>query len=123
MESIKDKKNKDNFDEIENEVLYKISKLKINDEGINNNKLKYKFNLYLNVIDILFSFLYNCITTDYENNSESGWTINKLSSTLSCLIDFDLNYYSQSKEISFDILKESIENLLISNYRRVLIYP
>ena len=123
LESIKDKKNKDNFDEIENEVLYKISKLKINDEGINNNKLKYKFNLYLNVIDILFSFLYNCITTDYENNSESGWTINKLSSTLSCLIDFDLNYYSQSKEISFDILKESIENLLISNYRRVLIYP
>lgn len=123
LESIKDKKSKDNFDEIENEVLYKISKLKINDEGISNHKLKYKFNLYLNVIDILFSFLYNCITTDYENNSESGWTINKLSSTLSCLIDFDLNYYSQSKEISFDILKESIENLLISNYRRVLIYP
>ena len=123
LESIKDKKTKDNFDEIENEVLYKISKLKINDDRIPCCKLKYKFNLYLNVVDILFSFLYNCITTDYENNSESGWTINKLSSTLSCLIDFDLNYYSQSKEISFDILKESIENLIISNYRRVLIYP
>ena len=123
LESIKDKKTKDNFDEIENEVLYKISKLKINDEEITNNKLKFKFNLYLNIIDILFSFLYNCITTDYENNSESGWTINKLSSTLSCLIDFDLNYYSQSKEISFNILNEAIENLLISNYRRVLIYP
>ena len=124
LESITDKKSKDNFDEIENEVLFKISKLKITDEkNISCNKLKYQFNLYLNTIDILFSFLYNCITTEYENNSESGWTINKLSSSLSCLIDFDLNYYSQSNEISFDILNESITNLLISNYRRVLIYP
>ena len=124
LESITDKKSKDNFDEIENEVLFKISKLKITDEkNISCNKLKYQFNLYLNTIDILFSFLYNCITTEYENNSESGWTINKLSSSLSCLIDFDLNYYSRSNEISFDILNEAITNLLISNYRRVLIYP
>ena len=124
LESIKDKKNKENFDEIENEVLYKISGLNINgNENMNNTCLKYKFNIYLNVIDILFSFLYNCLVTEYENSSESGWNINKLSSTLSCLMDFDLNYYSQSKEISFDILNELIENLLISNYRRVLIYP
>ena len=124
LESIKEKENNDNFDEIENEVLFKISKLNLNEEkNYNNNFFKYKFNLYLNVVDILFSFLYNCITTEYENSSESGWTINKLSSTLSCLIDFDLNYYSQSNEISFDILKETIENLVISNYRRILIYP
>jgi protein SHQ1 len=32
LESITDKKSKDNFDEIENEVLFKISKLKITDE-------------------------------------------------------------------------------------------
>ena len=123
LESIKGKKNNDNFDEIENEVLYKISKLNINNDENNNYLFKYKFNIYLNVIDILFSFLYNCIVTEYENNSESGWNINKLSATLSCLMDFDLNYYSQSNEISFDILNETIENLLISNYRRVLIYP
>ena len=119
----KDKKNKDNFDEIENEVLFKISKLNINNENNDNNLLKYKYNIYLNIIDILFSFLYNCLVTEYENSSESGWTINKLSATLSCLMDFDLNYYSQSNEISFDILNETIENLIISNYRRVLIYP
>ena len=124
LESIKDKKNSDNFDELENEVLYKISKLNINGNKNNiNNKLRYQFNIYLNVIDILFSFLYNCLVTEYENNSESGWNINKLSSTLSCLMDFDLNYYSQSNEISFDILNETIENLIISNYRRALIYP
>ena len=127
LESIKDKKNKDNFDEIENEVLYKISKLNIKDDSIdkNNNSGKkiFKYNLYLNIIDILFGYIYNCLITEYENSSESGWTINKLSSTLSCLIDFDLNYYSQSYEISFDILFETIENLFVSNYRRVLIYP
>ena len=125
LESIKDKKNVNNFDEIENEVLFKISKLNINNDNNNgkNNILKYKFNIYLNVIDILFSFLYNCLVTEYENNSESGWNINKLSSTLSCLMDFDLNYYSQSNEISFDILNEALENLIISNYRRILIYP
>lgn len=123
LDSIKDKKNKDNFDEIENEVLFKISKLNINNENNDNNLLKYKYNIYLNIIDILFSFLYNCLVTEYENSSESGWTINKLSATLSCLMDFDLNYYSQSNEISFDILNETIENLIISNYRRVLIYP
>ena len=106
-----------------NEVLFKISKLNINNDNSNNSLLKYKFNIYLNVIDILFSFLYNCIVTEYENNSESGWNINKLSSTLSCLMDFDLNYYSQSNEISFDILNEALENLIISNYRRILIYP
>ena len=123
LESIKDKKNKDNFDEIENEVLYKISKLNIKESENDNNLLKYKFSIYLNVIDILFSFLYNGIVTEYENNSESGWNIDKLSATLSCLMDFDLNYYSQSNEISFDILNEALENLIISNYRRILIYP
>ena len=123
LESIKDKNNKDNFDEIENEVLFKISKLNINNSLNEVDNYKYKYNYYLNIIDILFSFIYNCLVTEYENSSESGWTINKLSATLSCLIDFDLNYYSQSNEISFDILNETIENLLISNYRRILIYP
>ena len=122
--SIKDKKNNDNFDEIENEVLYKISKLKINNDiDADTIILKYKFNIYLNIIDILFGYIYNCLVTEYENTSESGWTINKLSSTLSCLMDFDLNYYSQSNEISFNILNETIENLIISSYRRMLIYP
>ena len=124
IESIKGKKNSDNFDEIENEVLYKISKLNINNNiDVEKNNFKYKYNLYLIIIDILFAYIYNCLITEYENSSESGWTINKLSATLSCLIDFDLNYYSQSSEISFNILNETIENLIISSYRRLLIYP
>ena len=127
LESIKEKPNKNNFDEIENEALFKISKINIKNDELDNDKginiFKYKFNFYLNIIDILYSYIYNCLVTEYENSSESGWSINKLSSTLSCLIDFDLNYYSQSNEISFDILYECINNLLISNYRRILIYP
>ena len=119
IESIKNKNSCENYNDIENEILYKISKLNLNSDN-NFNK---KYNFYLIVIDILFAYIYNCIITEYENSSESGWTINKLSSVLSCLIDYDLNYYSQSKEISFNILYETIDNLLISSYRRILIYP
>lgn len=35
------------------------------------------------MVDILFASCYNCRTTLGENTVESGWTINKLSSTLS----------------------------------------
>lgn len=34
------------------------------------------------MIDILFASCYNCRTTLGENTVESGWTVNKLSSTL-----------------------------------------
>ncbi len=124
---------KDNFQE--NEMLFNENELqilkevnKVNLDSMinnlnhnNNNFCSLKF--YLNIIDILFAFIYDCITTEFEHSSESGWTINKLSSTLSNLIDFNKNYYSQSKHISFDILNELIKNLIISCYRRLLIYP
>lgn len=38
--------------------------------------------LCLNIVDILYASCYNHRTTLGENNVESGWTINKLSSTL-----------------------------------------
>ena len=59
IESIKGKKNSGNFDEIENEVLYKISKLNINKNiDVEKNNFKYKYNLYLIIIDILFAYIY-----------------------------------------------------------------
>ena len=114
------------FNENELQILKEVNKVNldsmINNLNHNNNNFC-AFKFYLNIIDILFAFIYDCITTEFEHSSESGWTINKLSSTLSNLIDFNKNYYSQSKHISFDILNELIKNLIISCYRRLLIYP
>lgn len=39
--------------------------------------------VYLGLIDILFAYCYDQRTTNFEGNCESGWTITKLSSTLS----------------------------------------
>lgn len=126
LKSISTENNNMLYDEDELQILKDINKVKLNSminnlNYNNNNFCSFKF--YLNIIDILFAFIYDCITTEYEHSSESGWTINKLSSTLSNLIDFNKNFYSQSKIISFDILNELIKNLLISCYRRELIYP
>ncbi|XP_018364229.1 PREDICTED: protein SHQ1 homolog isoform X1 [Trachymyrmex cornetzi] len=46
---------------------------------LNVNELE---KLCFNLVDILYASCYNHRTTFGENNSESGWTINKLSSTL-----------------------------------------
>ena len=112
-----------------NEMLFTDKEIQVL-KDINKTKLSFiesnsfcSFKFYLQVLDILFAFLYDCITTEYEHSSESGWTINKLSSVLSCFVDFDKNFYSQSKEISFNILEELIKNVLISCYRRVFTYP
>ena len=114
------------FNEGELQILKDVNKVNldsmINNLNYNNNNFC-SFKFYLNIIDILFAFTYDCITTEFEHSSESGWTINKLSSTLSNLIDFNKNFYSQSKHISFDILNELIKNVIISCYRRILIYP
>lgn len=58
------------------------------------------------LIDILFAFCYDRRTTYFEGTCESGWTISKLSATLSC---FD----------GFTNPKEAI----VSCFRRSLIFP
>ena len=87
----------------------------------NNNFCCFKF--YLNIIDILFAYIYDLLMTEYEHSSESGWHINKLSNTLSNFIDFNKNFYTHSSIIDTNILELSIKNVLINNYRRILIYP
>ena len=101
-------------------TLHIIDKTKIS--FIESNTFS-PFKFYLQIVDILFAYLYDCLMTEYEHSSESGWTINKLSSVLSCFVDYDKNFYSQSKEISFSILDELIKHTLIAAYRRVLTYP
>ncbi|XP_028132364.1 protein SHQ1 homolog [Diabrotica virgifera virgifera] len=62
--------------------------------------------VYHGLIDILYAFCYDGRTTDYDINSESGWTIVKLAATL-CWLDV----FEQPKEA------------LISAFRRSITYP
>ncbi len=120
IDSIKRKENEMPYTEKEMQILASINKTKIS--FIESNTFS-PFKFYLQIVDILFAYLYDCLMTEYEHSSESGWTINKLSSVLSCFVDYDKNFYSQSKEISFSILDELIKHTLIAAYRRVLTYP
>ena len=120
INSISPQPNSMNYNEKELQILKDINKTKI---SFIDSPLFCPFKFYLQLVDILFAFCYDCIFTEYEHNSESGWTINKLSTVLSCHVDYDKNFYSHSKEISFTILEELLFNLVISAYRRVLIYP
>lgn len=117
---IKRNENEMPYTEKEMQILTSINKTKIS--FIESNTFC-SFKFYLQIVDILFAYLYDCLMTEYEHSSESGWTINKLSSVLSCFVDYDKNFYSQSKEISFTILEELIKNVLIAAYRRILTYP
>lgn len=49
-----------------------------------------KFIAYSGLIDILFAYCYNYRANSGEKNVEAGWTISKLSSTLSC---FDVSLF------------------------------
>lgn len=74
-------------------VNYQLSELQI----------KYAFN---GLIDILYAYCYDGRTTNYDTNSESGWTIVKLAATLSWLDAFD-----------------NTKDVLISAFRRSVTYP
>lgn len=65
-----------------------------------------KFYAFSGLIDILFAYCYNRRINCGEANVESGWTIAKLSSTLSW----------------FDTFK-SLQDVLVASYRRSLCFP
>ena len=120
--------NNNNFQFNENEliIIQQVNKINLstllnNLNKNNNNFCCFKF--YLNIIDILFAYIYDLLMTEYEHSSESAWHINKLSNTLSNFIDFNKNFYTHSSIIDTNILELSIKNVLINNYRRILIYP
>jgi len=79
------------------------------------------FHMYFDLIDIIVAFLYDLRTTELEFNSESGWTINKLSSVLSCFLSYKdkLKQESSSQSIIINTLTE----LLLNNTRRILTFP
>ena len=83
----------------------------------------FNFEFYLQVIDLLFSYLFDFRINDFEQNSESGWNINKLSNLLSCHVNYKNLFFSFAEEPPFDLIEELIRRLLASCYRRVLSYP
>jgi len=109
------------FSEKELNMLKDINKTKLSSLDLNSERLN--FNFYLQAIDILMAVLYDYRTTDFEYNSESGWTICKLSSVFSCCVDFNKIFFSFSSEPPLNFLEESVTNVLISSYRRILCYP
>ena len=129
------------FTEKEHTTLVNLNKIKLNllneeieeenFEDLNLNSLELNilftkelnFEFYLQTIDILFAFLFDYRVNDFEANSESGWNISKLSSTLSCFVDYRNLFYSFTEDPPFNLIEELIKNLLISVYRRVLCYP
>ncbi|EEC09152.1 conserved hypothetical protein [Ixodes scapularis] len=62
--------------------------------------------LLLGLVDILFAYAYNVRVTEGDNNVESGWTVSKLSATLSWFEEF-----------------WSLEQTVRSCVRRSLVYP
>lgn len=109
------------FSEKELNMLKALNKTKLSSLDLNSHRLN--FNFYLEAVDILIAILYDYRTTDFEHNSESGWTINKLSSVFSCCVDFNKIFFSFSSEPPLNFLEESVTNVLISSYRRILCYP
>lgn len=64
--------------------------------------------LLLGLLDILFAYVYDHLTTDGEATVESAWTVTKLSAALSCLEDWN---------------DDTLDRVMISSCRRTLLYP
>ncbi|ELU11824.1 hypothetical protein CAPTEDRAFT_188632 [Capitella teleta] len=65
-----------------------------------------RLQVFFGLVDIIFAYAYNQRTTQGENSVESGWTICKLSSTLSWLEVFN-----------------NLKDVIIASYRRSLSFP
>lgn len=91
------------------EVKFTTTELDILKELPNKEYLlteEQEYQVLLSLIDILFGYCYDKRIFMFENSCESGWAINKLSSTLSWFDKF-----------------ESLKEVLIAGYRRSLILP
>ncbi len=88
-----------------------------------------KFFAYTGLVDILFAYCYTNRINCGEENVEAGWTIAKLSSTLSWL-DVDKTSFCIKNILSnifiiymFFKTFNSLEDVLIASYRRSLCMP
>ncbi|XP_062852788.1 protein SHQ1 homolog [Trichomycterus rosablanca] len=65
-----------------------------------------RYHVWLSLVDIILAYVYDVRTTEGEHNVESGWTIRKISGTLSWLETYS-----------------SLQEVLVSFGRRTLCYP
>ena len=77
-------------------------------------KKESKTNLFCQLIDILFGFLYDFRINRFTSTCESHWTIHKLSATLSYFRDYNMTYPLHLNDVKL---------ALITSFRRSLIYP
>lgn len=110
------------FHDANNQYMSNLNNLLPKDLDIIFTK-QLKIELYLQVIDILFAYLYDFRINDFEQNSESGWCINKLSNVFSCHLNFKYVFFSFTEEPPFNLFEELVRHLLIASYRRVICYP
>ncbi|KAL4226388.1 Hsp90 cochaperone shq1 [Mactra antiquata] len=88
------------FDDDERDILKKLPRKEYILDSIE------KSHVYLGLVDIIYAYTYNHRCTEGENHCESGWTISKISATLSWLEVFT-----------------SIKEVIQCCYRRSLCYP
>ncbi|XP_058800567.1 protein SHQ1 homolog [Phymastichus coffea] len=88
------------FDDTEKDILKELPN---KEYLLNENEIK---TVLYSMIDILFASCYNYRITLGENNVESGWTISKLSATLSWFQNFT-----------------NLHDVILSSIRRSLCYP
>eukprot|EP00002_Diphylleia_rotans_P003841 TRINITY_DN12722_c0_g1_i2.p1 TRINITY_DN12722_c0_g1~~TRINITY_DN12722_c0_g1_i2.p1 ORF type:complete len:445 (+),score=107.55 TRINITY_DN12722_c0_g1_i2:57-1391(+) len=86
------------FTEVEREVMMRLP----NKEFLIESERE----ILLGLVDILFAYCYDRRVNTGDHNVESGWTINRLSATLSCLEVF-----------------HTIQDLVPTVFRRSLCYP
>lgn len=88
------------FDDSEIEVLKNLPNKNYN---LSEEQRKY---CYYGLIDILYAYCYDCRTTSFEGNVQSGWTVLELAASLRWLVGF-----------------QDARSTILSAYRRSLIYP
>lgn len=70
-----------------------------------------KRTVLLGLVDVLFAYCYDQRTTNYEGNCESGWTISKLSATLSWF-----HVFESEKEVVLSVFRRSVVYPLYRNF-------
>ena len=78
--------------------------------------------LLMGLLDIVYAYTYDHLSTDGEPTVESAWTISILSASLSCLDDWldddsDNNHDDETRQSTV------LKNVICSSLRRALIYP
>lgn len=77
-------------------------------------------NLYLTLITLLFSYMYDSRTSQHDPTSESAWTICNLTPSFTALDPPFSSHYTGGSHI---FSKDELQETLVPSYRRSLAFP